>query len=95
MDLGLTSPQAQWLSRGGSSMSMSAQGSDAGGADPAGSGLLDSPFKHRLCMPPRDVNFPHTLGKCSTRTVESFERVRPDCYASSQVCKNQNKLQGT
>jgi hypothetical protein len=50
VDLGLTSPQAQWLSRGGSSMSMSAQGSDAGGADPAGSGLLDSPFKHRCTV---------------------------------------------
>ncbi len=50
VDLGLTSPQAQWLSRGGSSMS--AQGSEAGSADPAGLGLLDSPFKHRSACHP-------------------------------------------
>lgn len=45
LDLGLTSPQAQWLSRGGSSMS--ARAAEAVRADPAAVGLLDSPFKHR------------------------------------------------
>ncbi len=47
LDLGLTSPQAQWLSRGGSIMSTH-RSSDNSGADPATTSFLDSPFKHRF-----------------------------------------------
>jgi hypothetical protein len=50
LDLGLTSPQAQWLARGGSSgyLRGGAADTEAGEADPVGgSGSLDSPFKHR------------------------------------------------
>lgn len=49
LDLGLTSPQAQWLAKGGSSLSsanlqhISEDPSDAGN----GSSMLDSPYKHR------------------------------------------------
>lgn len=48
LDLGLTSPQAQWLSRGGSGIR--AQGSlDAGSSHSSSAdlGAHDSPFKHR------------------------------------------------
>lgn len=47
VDLGLTSPQAQWLSRGGSGMN-SHGSSDASGPDTA---FSDSPFKHRFALP--------------------------------------------
>ena len=49
LDLGLTSPQAQWLAKGGSGLSsgnlqrLSEEGPNLDG----GSGFLDSPYKHR------------------------------------------------
>ena len=52
LDLGLTSPQAQWLAKGGSGLSSgNLQGitedpADAGGSTP----FPDSPYKHRCAL---------------------------------------------
>ena len=49
LDLGLTSPQAQWMAKGGSGLSSGnlQQVSEEGSDQVGGSGFLDSPYKHR------------------------------------------------
>lgn len=48
LDLGLTSPQAQWLAKGGSGLSSgNLQQINEDGPDVANNGFLDSPYKHR------------------------------------------------
>ena len=49
LDLGLTSPQAQWMAKGGSGLSSGnlQQVSEEGPDQVGGSGFLDSPYKHR------------------------------------------------
>ncbi|BDA48124.1 hypothetical protein COCOBI_11-3820 [Coccomyxa sp. Obi] len=75
VDLGLTSPQAQWLSRGGSSMS--SHGSDASGADPANTSFLDSPFKHRaFALEGRGIW--HALSVSAAQQVYGPVRARAD-----------------
>ncbi len=49
LDLGLTSPQAQWMAKGGSGLSSGnlQQVCEEGSDQVGGSGFLDSPYKHR------------------------------------------------
>ncbi|CAL8462881.1 g2415 [Coccomyxa elongata] len=76
VDLGLTSPQAQWLSCGGSSMSTHGS-SGASGADPADTGFSDSPFKHRaFALEGRGIW--HALSVSAVQQVYGPVRARAD-----------------
>ena len=62
LDLGLTSPQAQWLAKGGSGLSSgNLQGITEDPADAGGStSFPDSPYKHRCC-PAKALPTPHLV----------------------------------